>query len=209
MDRHLPLATADRVRLLTLAVAVVRSGIERRPVVNGATAGESRALHGLGASFVTLERDDDLLGCIGTIEPVRPLFEDVMQNAYRSAFADPRLPSVTTADYRAMVVKVSVLSPLEPVEAADRAALVAALRPGIDGLVIDDGTHRATFLPSVWARVPTADEFVDLLWRKAQLSTGRWRRGLRAWRYTTDEFADPGPRAEIRPGSASAGRRCT
>ena len=190
------LTDADRHELLGLAEAAIRSGLERRPV-DGLRPPASAALNELGASFVTLERGGDLLGCIGTIEPVRPLYEDVMQNAYKAAFADPRLPPVTAADYAEMTVKVSVLSPLEVVPVSDRASLLGALRPGTDGLLLDDGIHRATFLPAVWVRIPTADEFVDLLLRKAALPQDVWPPDMLAWRYATDEFADPGPRSPL------------
>jgi AmmeMemoRadiSam system protein A len=190
------LADADRAELLDLAVQVVLSGIERRPIA-GVAVPTSPALGVLGASFVTLERGEQLLGCIGTIEAVRPLYEDVMQNAYRSAFQDPRLPPVDAGDYAVMSVKVSVLTPLAPMPAGSRAELLGWLRPGTDGLLIADRLRRATFLPSVWPKVASPDEFVDLLLAKAGFDRGGWPAKLKAWRYTTDEFADPGPRAPL------------
>src|SRR5688572_11887015 len=76
----------DADRRLWYGVAAIRSGLERRPIP-GITVPSSPVLVALGATFVTLERDGRLLGCIGTLEPVRPLYEDVMTNAYKSAFA--------------------------------------------------------------------------------------------------------------------------
>ena len=116
------LGADDAEQLLWYAVAAVRSGLERRPVP-GITAPSAPVLIALGATFVTLERERRLLGCIGTLEAVRPLYEDVMTNAYKSAFADPRLPSVTAEDYEEMDVKVSVLGVAEPIEATSRTEL--------------------------------------------------------------------------------------
>ena len=193
------LGAEDADALLWYAVAAVRSGLERRPVP-GIEVPVSAALTALGATFVTLERGARLLGCIGTLEAVRPLYEDVMTNAYKSAFADPRLPAVTPDDYEAMDVKVSVLSPTEPVAAATREEFVTGLEPGRDGVLLVADGFRATFLPSVWPRVASADEFVDLLLRKGRASGG-WIPGLRAYRYRASEYSQSGPRSPIRvPG---------
>jgi AmmeMemoRadiSam system protein A len=176
------------------------------------------ALGELGASFVTLERGERLLGCIGTIEAVRPLYEDVMQNAYKSAFQDPRLPAVTADDYAAMSVKVSVLTPLVPMPAASRAELLGWLRPGTDGLLISSGLRRATFLPSVWPKVASPDEFVDLLLVKAGFGRGTWpgsRPGGTPPRSSPTPAPTPlptvqgvSPRATLRPSAVGLAARC-
>jgi AmmeMemoRadiSam system protein A len=195
------LSPDDAGTMLWCAVAAVRSGLERRPVA-GMSVPSSLALNALGASFVTLERGPRLLGCIGTLEPVRPLYEDVMTNAYKSAFADPRLPEVTPDDYAAMDVKVSLLSRLAPMEAGSRSELAAELVRGRDGVLLVGDGFRATFLPSVWERVATADQFVELLLRKGgRGGDDGWAPGMRAFRYRTMEYAQPGPRRAIdRPG---------
>jgi AmmeMemoRadiSam system protein A len=194
MERHVPLDDRDRRTLLDLAIHTIASGLDRRPVPRDVATPDSRALEALGASFVTLEVGDRLLGCIGTIEPVRPLLEDVMQNAYRSAFHDPRLPAVTRRDFEIMRVKISVLGPLQPIAAGSREELVDGLRPGVDGVLVTVAGRRATFLPSVWEKVRTADEFVDQLLRKGNVPSRPWPSGLTAARYATDDFADNGPR---------------
>ena len=105
------------------------------------------ALRADGATFVTLERGESLLGCIGTLERVRPLICDIAHNAIAAAFADPRLPAIDGDDYEVMSVEISVLSELEPLAATSLDMLASELRPGIDGLVVDAPTGRATFLP--------------------------------------------------------------
>src|SRR5690348_15351290 len=91
-----------------------------------------------GASFVTLERRGALRGCVGSLVATRPLFRDTMRNAER-AMADPRRPPVTQADWPELDVKVSVLTDPEEMPAGSRAELVAALRPGVDGLILAEG----------------------------------------------------------------------
>lgn len=141
-----------------------------------------------GASFVTLERDGRLAGCIGSLEPRRPLWRDVALNARGAAFADPRFPPLAAADVDRLAVKISLLSALEPLPAAHD-ALLAALRPGRDGLLIEHGERRGTFLPAVWHSLSTPERFVEGLMAKAELTVADWAGGGRAWRYTTVEFA--------------------
>ena len=144
-----------------------------------------------GASFVTLERDGRLRGCIGTLQAQRALYVDVARNAERS-MRDPRLPPVEAADWPGLTVKVSVLTAPEPVASPDPATLMAALRPGVDGLIISDGERRSTFLPSVWKRLDTPEKFLAALLRK-----GGWNawpeEGLSARRYESLEFVSTPP----------------
>jgi AmmeMemoRadiSam system protein A len=158
----------------------------------------SERLRRVGASFVTLERAGRLRGCIGSLDARRPLYLDVVRNAIR-AMADPRLPPVTATDWPELDVKVSVLTAPEPVPADDRDAVEALLRPGADGLVLTDGVQRATFLPSVWAKVTEPRQFVDALLAKGGWPA--WPDGLRALRYASVEFADKSPREPMKlPG---------
>lgn len=186
------LGPADADELLWYAVAAIRSGLERRPVP-GIRHPDGPALNALGATFVTLEHRQQLLGCIGSLEAVRPLYEDVMANAYKSAFADPRVPAVTPAQFAEMDVKVSVLSPTVPIPATGRRELLDSLEPGVDGLLLVADGFRVTFLPAVWERATTAAEFVDLLLRKGRV-TETWIPGLAAYRYRTTEYRQSGPR---------------
>lgn len=156
-----------------------------------------------GASFVTLERGSELLGCVGSIEPVAPLALDVARRARAAAFADPRFDPVDADLYPSMTITVSVLSPLVPLAVASRPELVAVLRPGVDGLLVQAGRHRATFLPAVWDKVVSASSFVDLLWHKAGLAAGTWPRDLQAWHYTTASFHAPPPRTPLRTTASS------
>jgi AmmeMemoRadiSam system protein A len=147
-----------------------------------------------GATFVTLERGNRLLGCVGALEPQAPLAIDVAEHARAAAFDDPRVPPITVEDFENMSVKVSVLSPPSPLPVRTVAELRSALRVGIDGIAIEDGKRRATFLPSVWPKIRDVDDFLAALWLKAGLRPGTWPDGLRVSRYTTVEYADAGPR---------------
>jgi AmmeMemoRadiSam system protein A len=151
-------------------------------------------LHASGASFVTLETAGTLRGCVGTLEPTRPVHRDVVHNAV-SAMNDPRVPPVTTADWPSLDVKVSVLDQPTELPAASRTALIESLRPGVHGLILTDGTRRATFLPAVWAKLPSAADFVDALLRKGGWTI--WPPDLRALTYGSTEFEDRAPRQPL------------
>ena len=141
-----------------------------------------------GASFVTLTTDGRLRGCIGTLVAHAPLGEDVAANARNAAFRDPRFEPLRSDEFGGVRVEVSVLGEPEPLTFASRADALAQLRPGIDGLILTAGRHRATFLPQVWEHLGDADAFVDALLAKAGLRPGHWphdlalaRYGVRAW----------------------------
>lgn len=189
-------ALAEGALLAQLAAAAVSARLTGAADPTGpAGEGELPAiLVEPGASFVTLERSGALRGCVGTLEAIHPLYDDVQRNAVR-AMRDPRLPPVTVDDWPELDVKVSVLSAPEPLPVAGRDDLLAALRPGIDGLIITDGRRRATFLPAVWAKLPDPEEFLDALLAKAGFAG--WPDGLVVRRYGSVEFRDPAPRATL------------
>ena len=127
-----------------------------------------------GAAFVTLKKDGALRGCIGSVEAWRPLATDVADNAVRAALQDPRFPPSGKAEMNSLAVSVSVLTPPQPMTFTGEADLLAQLRPGLDGLIIEDGPRRALFLPAVWETLTKPQDFLDHLRQKAGLrpSTG-------------------------------------
>jgi len=188
------LSDDDRRALLEIAVTAIaealRTGQRWAPPVPGLPA----VLAAPGACFVTLRRDGRLLGCVGSLEARQPLAVDVATRACHAAFDDPRMPPIDDEDFRLMSVDVSVLGPTEELPARSPTEVVAAVRPCVDGLLLDGPGFRGTLLPSVWRQIPTPAAFVDALWRKAGLPPGSWLPGMRVLRYRVDEFADPGPR---------------
>jgi AmmeMemoRadiSam system protein A len=137
------------------------------------------------ASFVTLKKRGELRGCIGAIAAVRPLVEDVAHNAFAAAFEDPRFPGLRAAELPELEVHLSVLSQPEPIHFRDEADLVARIRPGVDGLILTQGPHRGTFLPSVWEQLRDPREFLAHLKLKAGLPADYWSDAIRVQRYTT------------------------
>jgi len=181
-----PLSGEERRRLLELARGAIRYGARhgRPPAVN--LAGLPPALRQIRATFVTLERNGRLRGCIGSLEPLRPLAADVVHNAFAAAFRDPRFPPVGEDELDRLDIHISVLSPLEPVEFSSEEDLLARIRPGTDGLVLEEGPRRGTFLPAVWEQLPDKRAFLRHLKLKAGLAPDHWSDTIRVYRYTVE-----------------------
>lgn len=140
------------------------------------------------ATFVTLMKQGQLRGCIGSLEAHRPLIEDVVQNSFSSAFRDYRFNPVTEQELDDLDITISILNPPQPMKFVSENDLLIQLRPNIDGLIIEDQGHRATFLPSVWQSLPQPEKFLTQLKLKAGLSSNYWSPQLQAYRYTTESF---------------------
>jgi len=124
------------------------------------------------ATFVTLTIATDLRGCIGSLQSRRSLLADVTANAFAAAFRDPRFAPVRADELLQLCIEIAVLSAPTPLpNFADDRALQSALRPGIDGVVIEQQGRRATFLPKVWVHAGDGTEFLFALRQKAGLPT--------------------------------------
>lgn len=140
------------------------------------------------ASFVTLNINQKLRGCIGSLTAQRPLITDVAHNAQAAAFKDPRFKPLTLEEFQDVDFHISVLSVAEELRLSSREELLAKLRPGIDGLIIEYNGKKATYLPSVWEQINDADTFISELRRKAGLNASGWHADTIVHRYTTEEF---------------------
>ncbi|HMP76721.1 MAG TPA: AmmeMemoRadiSam system protein A [Kiritimatiellia bacterium] len=183
----MPLDEANRRRLRDIARESIRHGLSNHGPPALADAGLPAELREPGAVFVTLEINGRLRGCIGSLEPRRALAEDVNANAYAAAFVDPRFPPVTEAEVPALNIHIALLHPATPLPCTDEADLQRQLRPGIDGLILQNGHHRATFLPAVWADLPRPRDFLHHLKAKAGMPPEYWGDDLRFWRYEVEE----------------------
>ncbi len=174
-------------------LAVTRT--EQLPLADIAAAGTRPDwLVAPGASFVTLEEDGRLRGCIGTLSPHRPLGEDVAHNAIAAAFHDPRFPALDESEVGRVVLEVSVLSARVPLPYTSEQSVLDSLRPGVDGLVLEVGSlFRATFLPQVWDELPEPADFLRQLKRKAGLPEDWWSDDARFETYTVQTWKEAPP----------------
>jgi len=172
--------------LVTTARRAIGTALGRR---NGRWP-EHAALAAPGATFVTLFRRDALHGCIGTIKAHRPLGTDVRANALAAAFRDPRSPALTKSEFDGLSVEVSLLSATERLRVADESELLARLVPGIDGVIIEYGDWRATFLPQVWATLPQPRDFLAELKLKAGMPIDFWSAEVNVFRYGVTKWKE-------------------
>ncbi|MDH5178626.1 MAG: AmmeMemoRadiSam system protein A [Gammaproteobacteria bacterium] len=178
----------NKTLLLKLAAASVKYGLDHHQPLPINVDEYPDELRQNGAGFVTLQIDNELRGCIGTLEAYQPLVADVVQNAYAAAFRDPRFPALRADEYAQLHYHISVLNPPQPMEFASEADLLAQLRPHIDGLILSDAGRRGTFLPSVWESLPQPRDFLTHLKLKAGLSAGHWSDTIHVQRYTVEDI---------------------
>jgi AmmeMemoRadiSam system protein A len=178
----------DRKALLGLARASIQHGLEHGSPLPVDPDRFSPRLREPGACFVTLRRSGSLRGCVGSLEARRSLVEDVAENAFASAFRDSRFQPLTEGEQADLDIHLSILTPPEPLQCRSEAELLSKLRPGIDGLILQDGAHRATFLPSVWESLAEPKKFLVALKRKAGLGEDHWSDGIRFHRYRTESI---------------------
>lgn len=138
------------------------------------------------ATFVTLELQGKLRGCIGTLQAVRALGEDVAHNAYAAAFRDPRFPPVSLRDIERLDIHLSLLTPAKPLSFTSEDDMLGQLTVGEDGLILEEGPRRGTFLPAVWESLPDPKAFLQHLKLKAGLPKDYWSNSIKIYRYRTE-----------------------
>ena len=172
-----------------ILLANARAAIEAK-LFGTAQAVEADWLRQAGATFVTLTRDGELRGCIGSLEARRPLSVDVAENAVAAAFHDPRFAGMTREEWPGVRVEVSLLSAPKPMRFADEADLLSQIRVGEDGLILECDGRRATFLPQVWESLPEKLRFLRELVRKAGLSSDTRLARCKVSRYTVSKWKE-------------------
>lgn len=191
----MPQAMAERLSeparqtLLRVARDSIQNGLREGRPLRVRAQDFNDELQAVRASFVTLDRLGQLRGCIGHLEAYLPLVEDVAENAFAAAFRDPRFPPLAASELADLEIHISVLTPAEPMSFDSEADLLRQLRPGVDGLILQDGLARGTFLPSVWESLPEAEDFWRHLKLKAGLPENHWSDSLKVYRYQTESFS--------------------
>ncbi len=180
------LTKADRQQLLDVAKNSIRHGLDTGRPITINLNDYPAALTEPRATFVTLEINHQLRGCIGMLEAIRPLAEDIAANAYAAAFKDSRFPPIKAHELDGLDIHLSILAPAEPLSFNSEQDLITQLQPGIDGLILEEGQRRGTFLPSVWESLPEPRQFLRHLKQKAGLPPEYWSKNIRIYRYQAE-----------------------
>jgi AmmeMemoRadiSam system protein A len=183
------LLRAHGATLLQVAAASIEHGLETGKPLAVRPAEYAPEIGAQGACFVTLERGGKLRGCIGSSTARRPLVADAAENGFSAAFKDPRFPRLKADEIDELDLSISVLGPPTAMTFTDETDFLRSLRPGRDGLIIEDRGRRALFLPSVWQALPTPVAFVQRLKKKAGLGGEHWSDTFKAWRFAALEMA--------------------
>jgi AmmeMemoRadiSam system protein A len=181
-------AEADDPVLARALVGRARNAIAQALDLPTAAEPGHPALHSPGATFVTLRLGGELRGCVGTLAAERALGDDVRVHALAAAFRDSRFEPLRVEEFAELEIEVSLLEPAQPVAARTEAEAHQALRPGVDGVLLEWRGRSATFLPQVWEQLPLPAEFLNALKRKAGLAADFWHHDLRLSRYRVRKF---------------------
>nr|MBN1228803.1 AmmeMemoRadiSam system protein A [Anaerolineae bacterium] len=178
--------------MLDIARQSIRAAAAGKPMPSVDTEHINPLLLEPGACFVTLHRKDgSLRGCTGILVAELPLIEELIRTAGRTALRDPRFHPVQPDEVDDLIIEISVLTPPQPLVLARPEDLPRLIRPGIDGVTLSRGYHRATFLPQVWEKIPDPVRFLDMLCQKMGLEPGAWRYPtMQAEVYQVEEFSE-------------------
>lgn len=183
------LSPQEKKTLLVLARRSIECAVAREKLPQVSAEEITPALKAPGAAFVTLTIGGDLRGCIGSLQAYRPLMEDVRAHAVDAALNDYRFYPVTADEVPLLEIEVSHLSAPQPLPYSSPEQLPGLLKRNIDGVILQDGSRSATFLPQVWEQLPDPQEFLSHLCQKMGASADLWRRKvLQVSIYQVDEF---------------------
>lgn len=151
---------------------------------------ESPFARGKGACFITLQKNNSLRGCCGTIFPYQSLIKDIQTNALQAAFHDPRFPILKEDELSKTHIELSILSKPQSIQTNTEKNILTTLRPHIDGVVLEWQEHKSTFLPLVWDAFPEKELFFAALKKKAGLSEDFWAKDMKIFTYTTSTWKE-------------------
>jgi AmmeMemoRadiSam system protein A len=183
------LTLEERLLLLEQARHSLESGVRVLPLAPLRLEDFPPKLRQPGVTFVTLTINHKLRGCVGALEAYQPLIEDVREHALAAALNDFRFPPVTPDELENILIEISRLTAPQPLEYNGPDDLLNKMRPGIDGVVLKDGSRRSTFLPQVWQKLPSPVTFLEHLCQKMGAPADLWRQQkLEVLIYQVDEF---------------------
>jgi AmmeMemoRadiSam system protein A len=171
----------ERRILLRLAHLSIESALENREISLDPPLPHLAETRG---AFTTIYLHGELHGCVGYVFPTASVYRTVSETARAAAFEDTRFWPVTREEAPHLEISLSILSPIEPIQAEE-------VQVGRHGLVISQQRHRGLLLPQVpvehqWTR----EEFLAQTCRKAGLPLDAWQKGATIEAFTAEVFGD-------------------
>jgi len=176
----------QRSLLLRIARSSLESGLRHGHAGYPEPGSLPESLRQPGACFVTLHKQGRLRGCIGSLEAREPMAQAVAGSAFAAGFQDPRFPPLSADELTLLDLEISILSPLQELDVSSEQDLLERLRPGIDGLLLDEGRRHAVYLPSVWTQLPEPAQFVEQLKLKGGWPADYWSQSMRVRCFQTE-----------------------
>ncbi len=169
METNQLLNQEEQAFLLQLARSVIKAKAEGKKFKPAWSSADSLN-EDLGV-FVTLNKDNQLRGCIGYVEGIMALQKAVQEMAEAAAFDDPRFPPVTSAEVDNLDIEISVLSPVKKIED------ISEITIGLHGLIIERGFYKGLLLPQVATEYGWDTEtFLEHTCVKAGLDKNDWKK---------------------------------
>jgi AmmeMemoRadiSam system protein A len=149
-------------------------------------AGVPVSLRAARGAFVSLHKAGNLRGCIGYVEPIKPLWEAVSDLAIEASAHDPRFPPVRPREIEELDIEISVLEPLERIKGPDDIEI------GTHGLLIRSAGRSGLLLPQVAAEFAwNPSRFLEQTCWKAGLPLDEWRsRSAEIYRFGAEVFGE-------------------
>ncbi|MFV0626825.1 MAG: AmmeMemoRadiSam system protein B [Alphaproteobacteria bacterium] len=176
--------------LLSIAKISLEDAVLREEKFRPSRKDYSEALFDKGASFVTIEKNGELRGCVGTIIPYQAVSLDVASSAFNAAREDKRFDKVSNNELTNIKITISLLTNLERIRYVDEKDLLSKIEQNSDGIVIREGDRQGLFLPSVWKEFKTTKEFLDALKLKTGMSPSYWSNRIKVYRFKTVEVKE-------------------
>ena len=126
------------------------------------------------ACFVTLTKQDELRGCIGSLQPRQELYKDVIENTISAAFHDPRFFPLSKEELKQIKIEISILTIPKKLIYSNAQDLLKKIN-NKQGIIIRQGFNQATYLPQVWEQLPNKEQFLCSLCVKAGLMPDCWK----------------------------------
>lgn len=137
------LTANEKKVLLDIARESIELSLQKKTLPEINVSELSSSLKAQCGAFVTLNKNDQLRGCIGRFMPDQPLYLVVREMALAAAFRDTRFQPVKQSEMKDIDIEISVLTPLKKIQSINDFTL------GKQGIYMVKGDRSGTFLPQV------------------------------------------------------------
>jgi len=140
------------------------------------------------ATFITLKQKGQLRGCIGSLVAHAELYDDLVSNAQKAAFEDPRFKPLSIEELDKTTIEISILSDAVLQKYNSVEDLKSKVKVGVDGIILKYKDKQATFLPQVWEDISTFEEFFSHLSNKGGFDISCLNDGALVYKYQVQKI---------------------